>query len=81
MGQENSVTVEEEDGVEIALTYGVWMKTCDFYKSHPSSTVTTKELAEMLRDLIELNKHDHDTIEYLNTRANRAMKKGQFTYD
>ena len=81
MGKENPVTAEEEDGVEIALTYPIWMKTCDAYIAHPSSGPVIIELATMVKTLIEINKHDSETIGYLNSRANQAMRSGELHYD
>jgi len=35
----------------------------------------------MVENLIEINKHDQATIEYLNARANQAMSNEEYTYE
>tara|TARA_R110000822_G_scaffold76203_4_gene183150 strand:- start:887 stop:1120 length:234 start_codon:yes stop_codon:yes gene_type:complete len=75
------VTLEDEDGRETPLSYDIWINTLAAYRDHPSSSGALKQLAEMLRLIIEINKHDPKTIGYLNSRANLAMKTGEFHYD
>ena len=57
-----------------ALSYPYWVKTMETLMKLPSSDPATRELAEMCLNLIELNKFDPETIEYLNSRGVQAME-------
>ncbi len=62
------------DGTQTAITYPYWVKTMESLLRHPSATSSTRMLAEMCLNLIELNKFDGETIEYLNSRALQALE-------
>lgn len=62
-----------QDGVT-AITHSFWVKTMETMMKHPSSNEATRQLAEMCLHLIQLNKSDPETIEYLNACAARAME-------
>jgi hypothetical protein len=77
----NPVTPEDEDGLETPLSYDIWMKTLTAYRDHPSSTKSLVHIAELAKKLIEINKHNQETIQYLNSRANHAIKQGEMKND
>ena len=58
----------------VAMTYPYWVKTMETLQTHPSSDTTHKQLAAMVLALIELNKHNPATIEFLNTRGSEALE-------
>jgi hypothetical protein len=61
------------DNPVTALSYNYWVKTMKTLKAHPSSNDATRQLAEMCLRLMEINKFDRTTIEYLNAEGARAM--------
>lgn len=62
------------DNSVTALSYPYWVTAMETLMAHPSSNQAVKELAEMCLNLIELNKFDPETIEYLNSCGARAMQ-------
>ncbi len=46
----------------------------DHYRDNRDATEATKDLALMVRNLIEINKNNPETIGYLTTRAKEALK-------
>lgn len=70
MSSENSEVPPSED---VALTYPNWKKALEML-SEKGSTTVERQLAVMAAELIEINKHDPDTIVYLNARGLKAME-------
>lgn len=68
------MTPPSHDG-PTAITHNTWVQTLTSIHNHPSSDQSVKQLAEMCLALIEINKHDPETVAYLNARASRALEK------
>ena len=75
------MTPKDEDGLETPLSYDIWMNTLIAYRDHPSSSGALRQLSEMVLSLIEINQHNPQTIEYLNSRTSQAINQGELTYD
>lgn len=56
------------------MTYPHWTRTMEALMVHPAATASTRSLAEICLNLIEINKFDPETIEYLNSRASQALE-------
>jgi hypothetical protein len=65
------------DNPVTALSYDYWVRTMNTLQAHPSSNEATKQLAGMCQRLMEINRHDPETIKYLNAEGARAMNEGR----
>jgi len=58
---------------EVALTYAHWQEAMRIMSEHPQATHNERELALMVQSLIDINKFDPETIEYINNKAEQFM--------
>ncbi len=61
------------------LTHNYWVETMQTMMKHPSANETIRQLAEMVLNLIELNKFDPDTGAYLDSLGLKALEENDGT--
>jgi hypothetical protein len=62
---------------EVALTYAHWQEAMRILSEHPDATHNEKELALMVRSLIDINRYDPETITYINEKAEQFMEASE----